>query len=261
MQEIMLVNPAKRPSKRRKSRKAASPAQKRARAAFAAAARARSRKSKEHKVMANPKRRRARKANPARRHHHVAVRKSNPARRVHARRRRNPLTINAKPLALLTPALIGALGATVVNSVSNYLSPNLPASITGSTTLKYLPNIAVALGLAMLGSKMGGKRAMVMQAAEGSLTVTLHQVIVDLSGGMGMTLSGMRGMRGMGVYMPGAGARLPNASGNAGQMAGMNAYLTGHGSPQAAIQAQRQQALLNRARASNTGLRGMSFNR
>ena len=130
MSEILLINPKKRPSKRAK---APSPAQKRARAKFAAAARARSKGA----VMANPKRRTrrksarrttARKANPSRVRYVTRARKANPARRT--RRRRNPIGLNAsKPLQLLTPALVGALGATAVNTALGYVLPSLPAAI------------------------------------------------------------------------------------------------------------------------------------
>lgn len=234
MQEIMLVNPARRPTKRRK---AASPAQKRARAAFAAASRARSKGA----VMANPRKRRTRKhakraSNPVAHHRvHHRARRRNP---IHARRRRNPIA-GAKPMSLLTPALIGALGATAVNTILAQVSGSLPATLT-TGNMKYVTSIAAALGLAMFASKAGTKHAMLLQMAEGSLTVTLHQAIVDLSGGMGMTLSG----RGMGVYMPGRGAQaVPSAQGNPAQLAGMGAYLTGNGSPAAAIQAARQRAM------------------
>src|SRR5208282_3429778 len=146
MQEILLVNPARRPSKRSKSAKRASPAQLRARAKFAAAARARSKKGAA--VMSNPKRRTSRhtakrtalRANPAPRTHHAK-------KRVHHRRRRNPIGGSTKPMSLLTPALIGALGATTVNTVLAQLSSFLPASlVTGN--MSYITRIAASLGLA-----------------------------------------------------------------------------------------------------------------
>lgn len=242
MQEILLVNPARRPSKRRKSNP--SPAQIRARKKFAAAARAR---AKGATVMANPKRRRrnpakrkvhARSRNPARVIHHHA-----PKRRHHARRRRNPIGMNStgKPMSIVTPALVGALGATAVNTVLNQFGSMLPASMT-TGNMMYVTRSLAALGLAAIAGKAGSKRAAVMQMAEGALTVTLHDAIVNLSGGMGMSLSGM------GVYMPGRGAQqVPTAFGRpAMAMNGMNAYLTGQGSPQAAMQAARQRALAER---------------
>jgi hypothetical protein len=244
MQEILLVNPKRRPSKRRK---AASPAQKRARAAFAARSRSR---SKGTTVMANPRRRRAkrttaRKANPSRVRYVTRARKSNP------RRRRNPLReATGKPLSLLTPALVGALGATAVNTLLSYITPSLPATLTSTPNMMYLTQLAAGLGLAFVAPHAGSKRNMIMQMAEGSLTVTLHSAIVGLSGGMGMTLSGRGRMNGMGVYMPGKMA-VPTANG----LNGMGAYLTGSGSPAAQIQAQRQ--LQAAARAPSTRLRGI----
>jgi hypothetical protein len=231
MAEILLVNPARRPSKRR-VKKAASPAQKRARAKFAAMSRAR---AKGATVMANPKRRRR---NPAKRKVRARVRHRNPApvvrsraRRHSARRRRNPIGMNGtgKPLSLLTPALVGALGATAVNTIYSNIASALPASLT-TGTMVYATRAALSLGLAMLAPHAGSKKAAVLQAAEGSLTVTLHDAIVALSGGMGMALSGV------GVYMPGRSQQVPRAAGRpAVQMSGMGAYISGSGSPQAAM--------------------------
>lgn len=253
MQELLLVNPAKRPAKRRKTRKAASPAQKRARAAFAAAARAR---SKGVSVMANPRKRRRTKRTARR----TVARARNPAPRAYARkrrtvsrRRRNPIGTE-KPMQLITPAIIGAVGATVVNTLMAQIAPMLPASLTGSQNAQYLVNAAAALGLAMLAPHAGSKKQMVLQMAEGSLTVTLHSAIVSNTGGLGMTLSGYRKGGRMGMYMPGMGAQaVPNAGGNPAQLAGMNAYLTGQGSPQARVQAARQVAMANKGSMKGFG--------
>ena len=202
--------------------------------------------------MANPKRRTrrksarrttARKANPSRVRYVTRARKANPARRT--RRRRNPIGLNAsKPLQLLTPALVGALGATAVNTALGYVLPSLPAAMTTGNML-YVTQLLAGLGLGFVAPHAGKHRAMLMQAAEGSLTVTLHSAIVGLSGGMGMTLSGGRGrLNGMGVYMPSASVQqLPAANGNPGRLAGMGAYMTGKGSPALAMAAKTPQRM------------------
>lgn len=214
MQELLIVNPAKRPSKRRKTRKAASPAQKRARAAFAAAARARAGKKR-----TSAKRR----SKPA-----TAITvMSNPKKR-RVTRRRNPVAraggLLKKPMAMLTPALMGALGATAVNTILGKLP--LPAkAMTGK--MRYVTQAAAAIGLSMVAQKLGVKGALAAQMAEGSLTVTLHQAITETASGMGMNLSGM------GYYLPGAAtSAVPSRSANSAPMAlnGMGKYLTGPGS-------------------------------
>ncbi len=221
MQELLIVNPSNRPSKRRKSTKAASPAQKRARAKFAAAARARAGKSSTKRrarrapavsVMTNPRRRR-----------HVAK-----ATKRASHRRSNPLSMSSvikKPLAMLTPALTGAVGAIAVNTILSKLP--IPASLnTGK--MKYVTQGVAAIALAMIANKVGVKGAMAAQMAEGSLTVTLHDAIKDIASGFGMNLGGM------GYYLPGVGVgqAAPSRSANPGQMAmkGMGKYLTGPGS-------------------------------
>lgn len=225
MQELLLVNPARRPSKRRKTTKAASPAQKRARAAFAARARARAGKprkaakrrasSKPHTaltIMSNPRKRRS-------------VKRS-------SRRRSNPIKLGGfakKPMAIITPALIGAVGATVVNTVLGRL-PLPAAAMTGKA--RYVTQGAAAILLSIIAAKVGVKGSTATQMAEGSLTVTLHQAITDIASGAGMNLSGM------GYYLPGVGARgaVPSRAANSAPMAmnGMAQYITGPGSPRSA---------------------------
>lgn len=196
--------------------------------------------------MSNPKRRRR---NPAKRKVRARVHR-NPAPVVRPRaRRRNPIGMNSsgKPFSLLTPALVGALGATAVNTVYNNVAGMLPASFT-TGNMAFLSRAALSLGLAMVAPHAGSKKAAVLQMAEGSLTVTLHDAIVALSGGMGMTLGGM------GVYMPGRIQQTPRAGGRpAVQLNGMNAYLTGNGSPQAAVQAQRQAAMAQKPHMAGFG--------
>lgn len=165
---------------------------------------------------ANPKRRatraRARASNPIK-PRRVSVRARNPARRVH-RRRRNPLGISStgKPMSLLTPAFIGALGAVGVNTVYANIASMLPVAMTTGYPI-FLTRAALSLGLAALSSHAGSKRAAVMQAAEGSLTVTLHDAIVAASTGFGMQLNAYVPMRlpgttRMGAHLP-MGAHIP----------------------------------------------------
>jgi hypothetical protein len=149
-------------------------------------------------------------------------------------------------MSILTPALVGALGATAVNTVLGQLGSIIPASMmTG--TMSYATRVIASMGLAMISKHAGSKRAMVLQMAEGSATVAIHDAIVSLSGGFGMQLGGM------GVYMPGAGAQnVPTAYGRpARQLSGMNAYLTGNGSPQAAQVAARQTAMAAKPQRMN----------
>jgi hypothetical protein len=147
------------------------------------------------------------------------------------RRRRNPIGLNAsKPMELLTPALVGALGAAAVNTALANFGSFLPASMmTG--TMSYLTRALASLGLAALAGKGGKHRATIMQAAEGSLTVAFHDAIVNLSGGMGMALAGKPRGR-MGMYMPGAVATaIPGQHARSSpQLGGMSAYLTGSNS-------------------------------
>ncbi len=186
MQELLLVNPRKRA----KSRKPRSAAQK------AATRRLVARNKGTAVKRAAPRKRRAKRAS-ARRSTSVTLR-SNPsprrAKRRSSRRRSNP--IMGKPMSILQPALMGALGATTVNTVLGQLSGVLPAQLMTGNAL-FVTKAAAAFALAILGNKMGVKGATVAQMAEGSLTVTIHDAILALAGQAGITqLSGMR------AYMP-----------------------------------------------------------
>lgn len=129
-----------------------------------------------------------------------------------------------KPMAMITPALMGALGATAVNTILSKL-PVPAAAMTGR--MRYVTQAMAAIALSTVASKIGMKGSMAAQMAEGSLTVTLHQAITDIAGGMGMNLSGM------GYYLPGIGARsaIPSTAANPAQMAmrGVGKYMTGPG--------------------------------
>lgn len=219
MMEILTVNPSRRKGARRK---APSAAQKRARAAFAAMARARSK---------NPAKRRSRRRNPvaaAPSFMHRPKRRSNPIRHHKRRsaRRRNPINVGSAlrhPMATLMPALQGAVGATVVNTVLAKLP--IPAVLmTGR--VRYVTQLAAALAVGMIATKVGVRGAMAARMAEGSMTVTLHDAIKDIAGQAGLNLGGM------GYYLPGYGANaVPSASGNAAPMLnGVGKYVTGPGS-------------------------------
>jgi hypothetical protein len=222
MSEILLVNP-----RRRKSRKTRSAAQKRATAKMLAANRAR---------RGGSKRRKARRSNPA---PLTAVMHNPRRRRVSARRRRNPISLrrmvsgdaSLAPIKLISLALIGAAGATAVNTIMARL-PIPVTFMTGRT--RYLTNAAAAIVIGIIASKVkivGAASAAKM--AEGSLTVTLHDAIKDFAAGFGMNLGGM------GYYLPGRGVQaVPSASGSPAPRLGE--YMTGPGSPASVVQMPRR---------------------
>lgn len=132
----------------------------------------------------------------------------------------------SSPMSMLGGALTGAIGAAAVNTVTARLTPYIPAAMLGGTT-RYLTQGAIAIGLGMLASRFGLGSAVAAKMAEGSLTVTLHQALVEAAGRAGLSLGGM------GYYLPGrnAGRAVPSASGSASrQVAGIGKYVTGPGS-------------------------------
>lgn len=206
MEELLIVNPSRRPSKRRKN---PSPAQKRARAAFAAMARARSK---------NPAKRRS-----ASKRRTSAKRRSNPVTISRVTRRRNPISLTGsfnKPMAMIAPALTGALGAVAVNTALSKLP--LPAVLmTGKT--RYLTQGVAAVLLGVIAQKVGMKGATASRMAEGALTVTLHDAIKEVAAGMGMSLGGM------GYYLPGLGARGAMPPRGASPAPNLGQYISGPG--------------------------------
>jgi len=184
MEELLLINPHKRGARRRKAR---TPAQRRATARMLAANRSRR--------APVAKRRRARRHNPA-----PVVYAANPAPRRHRRRaaplaalhrtqrryRRNPAPRMAGVMGMAKNAFQGAIGATVVNTVINFVP--LPA-VMKTGRMMYVSQGLLAVLLGVFGRKvMPGNMAAKM--AEGSLTVTMHSAIKDVVGGMvpGMNL-------------------------------------------------------------------------
>jgi len=244
MQELLIVNPAKRPSKRKATKRKASPKQIAARKKFAAMARARAGQSPAKRTStrkANPimatKRRKARRSNPVKAHANRVVRRRNPIARVAKRsRRRNPISLGGgsmRPMALLKPAFIGALGATAVNTILGKLP--LPAAAYDGK-MRFVTRGVAAIALGMIASKLGAKSAVAAQMAEGSLTVTLHDAITEFASDAGMALSGFPNPTGarLGYFAPGVNAaRMGQQRVGAyvnGPGSNLGAYTTGAGS-------------------------------
>lgn len=153
-QTLMLINPARRPSKRKKAR---SPAQRAATARMLSA------------------RRGSRKANPAKRtkRRYTALTALRGKKSVRGRRR-NP--IGNSVLSMFMPAAIGAVGAVAINTIESQLVARfMPAAMSGPMG-RYVTRIALALALGTMGGKLIGN-ARARQAAEGALVVTLYDVI------------------------------------------------------------------------------------
>ena len=204
MAQLMLINPARRPSKRRKST---------------------SRKTTPAQLRALAKARRARRAhagpatNPAprrrRRHSLRAV-----ARSSRRRTRRNPIGMGGI-MGMLTGAVWGAGGAVAVNYAYNMLP--LPATMkTGMMGTVSKLGLAVALG--MLGKSVLGRNAGKM--AEGAMTVAAYEALQ----GMLPVSAGGTSVAGLGYMSPGmvaGGNMLPNMS--VPNFAGMGEYVSGMG--------------------------------
>src|SRR3990172_2212689 len=155
--ELLLINPRKRRAKRRSN-----------------------------PVAANPRKRRARRrnpiaalANPRRRTYRRVTRKSNPMR---ARRRRsNPIGGGTGAMGLLQPALIGGIGATVVDIGYEYLRPNLPAQMqlgmVGNVT-----KAGITLLIGVFGSRFLGR--MGRQGVVGALTTQVRDIAISMAPGL-----------------------------------------------------------------------------
>lgn len=133
------------------------------------------------------------------------------------------------PVATLKPAAIGAVGAIAVNTAMGRILPMIPgAPAFTAGRMRYVTQVMGALALAGLASKLrviGPATAAKM--AEGSLTVTMVDVIRDFAGQAGINLAGM------GYYLPGYGvnatAPVPSGSARPARLAGVGQYLTGPG--------------------------------
>lgn len=175
VEELLLVNPARKVKKMAKRRTAA---QRRATAKLVALNRARRRGS----VASKPRRRR----NP------VTVVNTAPARRRRAsvrtiarrvRRRRNPAPAMGGAMSMLQTAFMGAIGATAVSAVSGFLP--LPDTLKMGQ-MKNVTTAALALSLGIFGRRFLGRNAIKM--AEGALTVALTDSIKTLATSAGMNL-------------------------------------------------------------------------
>lgn len=202
MAQLMLINPARRPSKRRKSRtgRKATPAQLRA---LAKARRARA------GLSTNPSPRRRRRSSLR------AV-----ARSTRRRARRNPIGMGGI-MGMFTGAVWGAGGAVAVNYAYNMLP--LPATMkTGMMGTASKFGLAIALG--MLGKSFLGRNAGKM--AEGAMTVAAYEALQ----GMLPVSAGGTSVAGLGYMSPGmvaGGNMLPNMS--VPNFAGMGEYVSGMG--------------------------------
>ncbi len=127
----------------------------------------------------------------------------------------------SSPMSMLSGALTGAVGAASVNTILARLP--LPAMLMAGPQ-RYATQGVAAIGLGMLAARFLGA-GVATKMAEGALTVTLHQALVELAGRAGVTLGGM------GYYLPGMRApAIPNGSGSASrQVAGLGKYVTGPG--------------------------------
>lgn len=173
MEELLLINPAKRPSKRRKSR---TPAQKRATAKMLAANRSRY-KSNPSKATRTVKRRRKNKTS------HVAGYYPNPRRRAsvsrkvaHRRYKRNPSARVSGAMSLMKDSAMGAVGAIAVEALFGFLP--LPATWKSGHMMQVAKS-ATALAVGLFGHKIL-PRGMAGKMAVGSLTVTMHEALKPL---------------------------------------------------------------------------------
>jgi len=117
-------------------------------------------------LLANPRRRKAKRKAPARR------RKAMSVSRHSRRRRRNPIGGNDL-MSQVKNAAIGAAGAIAVDVAMSKLP--IPANLTSGPMLPAVKG-AIAIGLGMLIGKFGKKRALGKQIAEGGLTVAIHSM-------------------------------------------------------------------------------------
>jgi len=160
MEQLMLINPAHRPKRRRHTaRKGVMPA-------GLASYHAKRRAAKTH----------ARRRNPL-----PAI---NSLKRVSRARRRNPVATGG----LVMPVVQGAAGALIVNYVGGMLP--LPAALSTGMGKRGV-NLALALALGLVGKRFMGRAAAEM--AKGSMIVTATQAVSDLLGQSvpGLTLSGV----------------------------------------------------------------------
>lgn len=179
MAQMLTINPHKRKARRKKP----SAKQLAARKRFAAMARARAKASK---VKSNPKRRRkSRKAsspvkrNPspapmAKRSKSARRRRSSGFRFFRRKAKRNPIVSRSFINATLSPAAVGALGATINDMAVGYLVTKLPNSLQAPEMRQFVKGIT-AVGLGMLASKTKlASAGTIKRGVDGALTCALH---------------------------------------------------------------------------------------
>lgn len=161
MGQLMLINPKKRSTRRKKAR---SPAQRAATKKMLAANRARRSSRKTSRRKSNP------------------VGLSRVARRtVRRSRRRNPARalggIGSNITGMAMPAIQGAGGALLINTALNYLP--LPAMLKSGNG-KYLARAGLAIAVGTFGSKLLPGRV-ASNMAVGALTVALHDLMLGIA--------------------------------------------------------------------------------
>jgi hypothetical protein len=174
MSQMLLLNPAKR----RKSRKARSPAQKRATAKLVAMNRRRKSPRRASAYAANPAPARRRRATTS-----VVRRRRNPVTRIVSRRRRNPVSFGggSSIVAMLKGAAIAGAGAVAMDVVIGQINKFLPASLLGNPN-QIDQGDAVKAGLTVLIGKVLAKptRGMSIKAAQASLAVQAYNLISQI---------------------------------------------------------------------------------
>lgn len=169
MSKMLLINP-----RRRKSRKARSPAQKAATLRMLAANRARKSPARRRR---NPISRSAVRTVMKRR-----ARRSNPVATITSRRRRNPISlggVNVKSImSAVKDAAIGAGGAIGMDALMAKVSPMLPPSLQ-LTPGSVGAGDAVKALLTILAGKLLAKptKGLSVKMAQGSLTVQAHGIL------------------------------------------------------------------------------------
>jgi hypothetical protein len=131
-------------------------------------------------------------------------------------------------MAMLKPALTGAIGAVLLNTIMGKLP--IPAQFT-TGRVRYVTQAVGAIALGVLASKVGVKGTTAAKMAEGALTVTLNDALKDIASQAGFNLAGL------GYYLPGLGVQaVPSANAAPAMtmngMRGLGAYVNGPGSMQ-----------------------------
>lgn len=218
LQTLMLINPSKRPSKRKSG----------------ASKMARKKRTVRRAVAAKPARRTYRKASPKVVHHYTsnpAPRRKSRARRAvgsavaNVKRRVKRYRSNPSPrgiMSMVKPALQGVAGSLLVNTAVNYLP--LPDSMKTGNML-HVTRVAGALAVGLLAHKMIGKEA-AKNMAQGAMIVTIHDAVVGLLSGSGLKLGGVDVGTDNGLDMPWGNSAFGGVLTNIGTDNSMGAYTT-----------------------------------